>query len=115
MLLDALVVADRHVDIVSAFSSTDMDDERLHQAGPKMLKTVLRWAEQLDDSVLRPVVKTNGSNVLLNDLADRIRARGLNVAVDYGFDNGSKLPLVVGLVLVMVFPDIAMFLPRTFL
>ena len=74
-----------------------MDDERLHQAGPKMLKTVLRWAEQLDDSVVRPVVKTNGSNVLLNDLADRIRARGLNVAVDYGFDNGSKLPLVVGL------------------
>ena len=35
--------------------------------------------------------------MLLNDLADRIRARGLNVAVDYGFDNGSKLPLVVGL------------------
>jgi hypothetical protein len=97
MLLDALAVPDRHLDIVSAFSSADMDDERLHQAGPKMLKTVLRWAEQLDDSVVRPVVKTNGSNVLLNDLADRIRARGLNVAVDYGFDNGSKLPLVVGL------------------
>ena len=47
--------------------------------------------------MVRPVVKTNGSNVLLNDLADRIRARGLNVAVDYGSDNGSKLPLVVGL------------------
>ena len=90
MLLDALAVPDRHLDIVSAFSSADMDDERLHQAGPKMLKTVLRWAEQLDDSVVRPVVKTNGSNVLLNDLADRIRARGLNVAVDYGFDNGSS-------------------------
>ena len=90
MLLDALAVPDRHLDIVSAFSSADMDDERLHQAGPKMLKTVLRWVEQLDDSVVRPVVKTNGSNVLLNDLADRIRARGLNVAVDYGFDNGSS-------------------------
>ena len=49
MLLDALAVPDRHLDIVSAFSSADMDDERLHQAGPKMLKTVLRWAEQLDD------------------------------------------------------------------
>ena len=97
MLLDALAVPDRHLDIVSAFSSSDMDDERLHQAGPKMLKTVLRWAEQLDDSVVRPAVKMTGSNVLLNDLADRIRARGLNVAVDYGFDNGSKLPLVVGL------------------
>ncbi len=31
------------------------------------------------------------------DLADRIRARGLKVAVDYGFDRGTRLPLVVGL------------------
>ena len=53
---DALAVPDRHLDIVSAFSSSDMDDERLHQPGPKMLKTVLRWMEQLDDSVVRPAV-----------------------------------------------------------
>ena len=97
MLLDALAVADRHVDIVSAFSSTDMDDERLHQSGPKMLKTVLRWAEQLDDRPVRPSENESGTNILFNDLADRIRARGLKVAVDYGFDRGTRLPLVVGL------------------
>ena len=97
MLLDALAVPDRHLDIVSSFASDDMDDERLHQDGPKALKTVLRWAEQLDDSMVRPAIKESGENVLFNDLAERIRERGLDVAVDYGFDDGLKLPLVVGL------------------
>ncbi len=67
-----------------------MDDERLHQDGPKVLKTMLTWAEQLDDSMVRPAIKESGENVLFNDLADRIRERGLNVAVDYGFDHGRQ-------------------------
>lgn len=58
---------------------------------------MLRWAEQLDDSMVRPAIKESGENVLFNDLAERIRERGLDVAVDYGFDDGLKLPLVVGL------------------
>lgn len=97
MLLDALAVPDRHLDIVSAFSSSDLDEERLHRSGPRMLKTVVGWAEQLDGSMIRPEVRGTGTNVLFNDLAERIRERGLNVAVEYGFDQGSKLPLVVGL------------------
>ena len=98
LLLDALAVPDRHLDIVSAFASSDMDEERLHQSGPKMLKTVLAWAERLDEGRARqPEIKLNGTNELFNDLAARIRARGLEVAVDYGFDKGLKLPLVVGL------------------
>ena len=35
--------------------------------------------------------------MLFDDIADRLRARGLNAAVDYGFDKGVKIPLVVGL------------------
>ena len=31
MLLDALALCDRHLDIVSAFDESDLDDERLHQ------------------------------------------------------------------------------------
>lgn len=97
LLLDALALADRNVDIVSAFGSEDLDDDRLHQPGPQLLKTMLAWAEQQGDEPVRPAVKTTSDNVLLNDLADRIRARGLNVAVDYGFANGMHIPLVVGL------------------
>ena len=97
MLLDALALADRHLDIVSAFGSQDLDDERLHQSGPKLLKTLLQWAEQIDDTVVRPALVERSQNILFNDLAERIRARGLNVAVEYGFDKGVRLPLVVGL------------------
>ncbi|MCI1798322.1 MAG: helicase [Bifidobacterium tibiigranuli] len=98
LLLDALALADRNVDIVSAFGAEDLDDERLHQPGPRLLKTVLLWAEQQDDDEpIRPAVKKTSDNVLFNDLADRIRARGLNVAVDYGFANGAHIPLVIGL------------------
>ena len=107
MLLDALALARRHLDIVSAFTSKDMDDERLHQDGPKLLKTLLQWAEQLSDKPLRPedahdveaqvAALSAQNNVLFTDLAERIRSRGLNVAVNYGFDNGVRIPLVVGL------------------
>ncbi len=98
MLLDALAVPDRHLDIVSSFASDDMG-RRATASGMvrRRSKTVLRWAEQLDDSMVRPAIKESGENVLFNDLAERIRERGLDVAVDYGFDDGLKLPLVVGL------------------
>lgn len=97
MLLDALALCDRHLDIVSAFDESDLDDERLHQPGPQLLHAMLRWVEQLDDHVVRPVTITRSNNVLFNDLAERVRSRGLNAAVDYGFDRGLHIPMVVGL------------------
>lgn len=97
LLLDALALADHSLDIVSAFGSEDLDEERLHQSGPRFLKTMLTWAEQLDDRPVLPLRDAAGGNVLFDDIADRLRARGLNAAVDYGFDKGVKIPLVVGL------------------
>ena len=40
LLLDALALADHSLDIVSAFGSEDLDEERLHQSGPRFLKTM---------------------------------------------------------------------------
>lgn len=127
ILLDSLALARRNLDIVCAFKSSDMEDERLHQYGPKLLKELLIWAEQLDDSPVNPTdfdeakpeydqdkaedkAEAAGArakafdssvdsfnNVLFTDLADRIRARGLCVAVNYGFDKEHSIPLVVGL------------------
>ena len=107
MLLDALALARRHLDIVSAFTSKDMEDDRLHQDGPKLLKTLLQWAEHLSDKPLRPedshdvesqlAAQSAKDNVLFADLAERIRSRGLRVEVNYGFDNDSRIPMVVGL------------------
>ncbi|WP_116437946.1 helicase [Gardnerella vaginalis] len=127
ILLDSLALARRNLDIVCAFKSSDMEDERLHQDGPKLLKELLIWAEQLDDSPVNPTDFDEAkpeydqdkaenkaeaadaraeafdssvdsfNNVLFTDLADRIRARGLCVAVNYGFDKEHSIPLVVGL------------------
>ncbi|WP_416174645.1 MAG: Helicase [Bifidobacterium crudilactis] len=99
MLLDALALANRNLDIVSSFSSQDLEDERIHQSGPQLLKVLLAWAEQLDraGSEGLPVEHESGSDILLNDLAERIKARGLQVAVDYGSEKGPRIPLVVGI------------------
>lgn len=135
MLLDSLALARRNLDIVCAFKSSDMEDDRLHQDGPKILKDLLIWAEALDDNPLDALdavdaaaagdssdsgdardagdegneveptksqaagdFSANGfSNVLFADLAERIRSRGLNVAVNYGFSEDHSIPLVVGL------------------
>lgn len=98
MLLDALALADRHIDIVSAFGSEDLDDSRLHHEGPKMIKELLVWAENLrDEPDPEPEIKHSSENVLFDDLAQRVRDRGLNVAMDYGFEGGFSIPMVVGL------------------
>lgn len=96
MLLDALALADRNLDIVASFGPEDMDDERLHQSGPRLLKQLLSWASTLDATAVRPTPVQVADNVLFNDLAQRVKARGLEVAVDYGFSDGVRIPLVVG-------------------
>lgn len=97
MLLDALALAHSKLDVVSPFTAEDMDDDRLHQRGPQLLKKFLAWVENLSDSTDRPVEHVHEDDILLNDLAERMRSRGLHVAVNYGFDDGQKIPLAVGL------------------
>ncbi|WP_274619213.1 helicase [Bifidobacterium amazonense] len=97
LLLDALALADRNVDITSTFLADDLDDERIHQPGPRLLKTLLAWADGLDGSAAAPGTgETTTGNVLFDDLAERLRARGLNVAVNYGYERGLRIPMVVG-------------------
>ncbi|PJM73383.1 helicase [Bifidobacterium primatium] len=98
MLLDALAIAHTHVDIVSAFSSDELEDERLRQPGPQLMKQLLVWCENLDKAgIPLPQSLPIEASTLLTDLADRIRARGLSVAVNYGYEHGTYIPLVVGL------------------
>ncbi|MFT8705347.1 helicase [Bifidobacterium aquikefiricola] len=97
MLLDALALSSRNLDIISAFGSDDMEDDRIHQPGPRFLKVVLQWAENLDKERIKPVAHdTPSPDMLLDDLADRIRKRGLDVALYYGYAQGARIPLVVG-------------------
>lgn len=97
LLLDALALADRDLDITATFRSDDLDDDRIHRPGSQLLKTMLQWAEHLDDGQPAGATSSGAGNVLFDDLAQRLRARGLNAAVNYGFDRGPRIPLVVGL------------------
>lgn len=98
MLLDALALAQRHVDIVASFDADDMDDERIHQPGPKLLKDMLRWAKQAGETNVEEQLCSRGEDdVLFTDLAQRLRARGLCAQVEYGYEHGDRLALAVGL------------------
>ena len=99
LLLDACALARRDLDITAAFGSEDLDESRLHQPGPRLLRRLLEWGESLTGDVdeAGPVVHPGEGNVLLADLAARLTARGVSAGVDYGCSGGMRIPLVVGL------------------
>ncbi len=96
LLLDALSLTGGDLTIVSAFSSSDMQDERLHEAGPRVLKMLLRWAESLGATGEGATQHPDQEGVLMRDLARRLRERGVMAAVGYGFKDCVCLPLAVG-------------------
>lgn len=96
LLLDALLRTSGSLTIVSAFASSDMQDDRLHEAGPRLLKMLLRWAESIGVTGEQTSSHSDHEGVLMRDLATRLRARGALAAVGYGFTNGVCLPLAVG-------------------
>lgn len=98
MLLDALAMAQCSVTVVSAFESADMDDSRIaRRPGACLLKELLEWGSSLGGEVIEPSGQGN-SDILLADLAERIRARGLSAEINYGYENGEHaIPLAVGL------------------
>ena len=103
MLLDALALAEHDLDIVTTFKASDMRDERIRRDGPLLLKRLLAWAQELSGSAediadyALPCEHSDDSEALLSDLARRIRQRGLNVSMNYGYNRGDRIPLVVGL------------------
>ncbi|MCI1935397.1 MAG: helicase [Bifidobacteriaceae bacterium] len=94
-LLDTLSLVDGSLSIVAGFTSEDLEDERLTQPGPQMLKRLLVWTENLGDDTDAATAHEEEASVLLADLASRLQSRGYEVALGYGFDEGRHLPLVV--------------------
>ena len=97
-LLDALACAEDRVDIVSSFTAESMEDERVRQPGPRLLKELLTFAEQLTQGLIarpEPTAHDDAQDVLMADLAARIRARGLEVAIGYGYGEGMRIPMAV--------------------
>ncbi len=97
LLLDACALARRRLDITVAFGLEDLDEDRLHQPGPRLLRELLEWGGKAGDYVEPdPLPSDEKSDVLVADLAQRLRARGLEAVVGYGVARGTSIPLVVG-------------------
>lgn len=96
LLLDALLRTSGNLAIVTAFASSDMQDERLHEPGPRMLKMLLRWAESLGVTGEKPSQHPDQEGELMSDLASRLRQRHVRASVGYGYKQGICLPLAAG-------------------
>ncbi|WP_229243651.1 hypothetical protein [Cellulosimicrobium marinum] len=101
MLLDTVGATRRRLHVVSCFTASDLDPERLRGPGARLLAEVLDLAEQrsgaADQVLLGNGVDVGGSpDRLVLDLAERLWRAGLVVETDYGIGDGDRVPLVVG-------------------
>ncbi len=87
LLMHALDLAAGDLTLVCAFHSGDMLDERLTHKGSQLLKSVISWTEQCENADQEPAIGHPGQhNVLLDDIARRLRKRGYSAETQYGFD-----------------------------
>ncbi|MBQ9681125.1 MAG: helicase [Aeriscardovia sp.] len=96
MLLNALSLAHGDCDIVSGFTAEDLDEKRLIHRGPKLLRSILKWAESLNDAPVALMAHSGARGELLTDLATRLQNAGYMTALNYGYSSGRKLPLAIG-------------------
>lgn len=99
-LLEALGSTRRRLTLVSCFSPTDLDPDRLRAPGARLLAALLRLADErtrTGPAVGRPVPSPQGDpDRLVLDLAERLWRLGLTVDLDHGIPGGPRIPLVVG-------------------
>ena len=97
MLLDALALTSRHLDIVAAFGSEDMEDERLHQPGAKLLKVHTPVGRAAGRSARAPAVAGRRLQRAVQRPGRAHPQARAGSGRDYGFEKGLRIPMVVGL------------------
>ncbi|WP_250447280.1 hypothetical protein, partial [Actinotalea sp. C106] len=100
-LLEALGATRQRLTVVSCFSSTDLDPDRLKSPGARMLADLLALAEARSAAPARserPEPEATGPEPdrLVLDLAERLWRQGLVVDIDHGLGTDARIPLVVG-------------------
>lgn len=108
LLTVGLTRARQRLTVVSSLVSTDLDPARLHRAGPRLLRALLRYAEvpELRRTCYAEAPPPDGLEV---ELRHRLRSAGLPVVTDYGLgaerislalaapDNPDRLVLAVSI------------------
>ncbi|MBR4399982.1 MAG: hypothetical protein IKT06_03560 [Aeriscardovia sp.] len=93
LLLSALCLAERKLDVVSSFRAKDLDEARL-TPGTKLLKDLISWAQNPPSFL--PPSPCAPSNTLVQDLEERVEREGYGAESYLGYKDGVKIPLAVG-------------------
>jgi very-short-patch-repair endonuclease len=80
----AVTRAKRRLTVVSSFSASDMDPERLHRDGTRLLKSYLEYAESNGRCVEREMAERPAMNPFESDVRDRLETAGVPVIAQYG-------------------------------
>lgn len=91
-LIDALEVSRTGLSIVSSIGPNEIDTSRISAAGPKLFAHLL----QAGSVEIVASFDQESESPLINDLATRIRAKGWEVACNYGTPGSQTIPLVAG-------------------
>ena len=96
-LAEILRVVRGDVTLVSALHSADIDRERLHYEGTRMLVDLLEIAEgHAGEGMDAWPVLAGEPDRLLVDLAEHLYSRGLEVVANVGIPGGMRVPLAIG-------------------
>lgn len=102
-LVESMCASRGHTQVVSCLSAQDIDPDRLHAPGARLLREVLRRAEGepevAEESVPGKEVAAPAEEApdrLLVDLAENLWRVGLTVVPHYGAGDGWTIPLAIG-------------------
>ena len=92
-LVEALCVSRNRAQVVSCLGPDDLDPERLHAPGARLLREVLLRASGSDAVEVEDAATPDR---LLVDLAEHLWRKGLEVVPRYGVPGGPHIPLAIG-------------------
>lgn len=94
-LVAAIEAPRREMQIISAIGPGEIDVDDLTGAGPRLLSQLLSRASG-HNTARGPQPHEDDATPLEADMANRLRAQDLAVAVHYGLEDGVRIPLAIG-------------------
>ena len=94
-LVEALCVSRHRTQVVSCLGPDDLEPERLHAPGARLLREVLVRARG-EAGVVDGGADGAAPERLLVDLAEHLWRKGLEVVPHYGVADGPRIPLAIG-------------------
>ena len=93
-LVEALCASRDSTEVVSCLAAEDLDPERLHSPGARLLREILVRAAGRAEEI--PQDGDRAPDRLLIDLAEHLWRKGLTVIPLYGVEGGVRIPLAIG-------------------